>query len=302
MKNDNMNYYKIFHTVARHKSISLAAKELYISQPAISKTIQKLEDTLNTTLFYRGAKGVSLTAEGEALYQHTAKAFASLEDGEAAIRRIQELGLGQLRIGVSTTLCKYILLPHLQKFMEMHPHIKITIECQSTYHTIKLLEEGSIDIGLVGKPKPQEHLHYDSIGMIEDIFVASTKYLERLRLREDFTSTESLFEVGNIMLLDEENITRRYINEYFDKYHITINQILEISTMDLLIDFAKTGLGVACVIREFVKDYIADQTFVELPLNVPIDKRSIGYAYMDNAPITKSMEQFIAFYRTELKQ
>ena len=296
MKNDNMNYYKIFHTVARHKSISLAAKELYISQPAISKTIQKLEDALNTTLFYRGAKGVTLTPEGEALYQHTTKAFASLEEGEAAIRRIQELELGQLRIGVSTTLCKYILLPHLQKFMETFPHIKITIECQSTYHTIKLLEEGAIDIGLVGKPPLHSHLHYDSIGMIEDTFVASHKYLERLRLRENFTSTESLFSVGNIMLLDEENITRHYINQYFEEHHITVNQILEISTMDLLIDFAKTGLGVACVIREFVQDYIANETFVELPLETPIQKRSIGYAYMDNVPLTRSMKQFISFY------
>ena len=106
----NLSLYYVFHTVAKKGSISHAAKELYISQPAISKSIQKLEDNLNTTLFKRSSRGVTLTADGEILFQHTRDAFETLEEGEEILARHHALGVEQLRIGVSTTLCKYILL------------------------------------------------------------------------------------------------------------------------------------------------------------------------------------------------
>ena len=141
----NLSLYYVFHTVAKKGSISHAAKELYISQPAISKSIQKLEDNLNTTLFKRSSRGVTLTADGEILFQHTRDAFAALEEGEEILARHHALGVDQLRIGVSTTLCKYILLPHLQRFIKAYPHVKISISCQSTYQTLTLLEENKID-------------------------------------------------------------------------------------------------------------------------------------------------------------
>ncbi|MFR2719961.1 MAG: LysR family transcriptional regulator, partial [Ruminococcus sp.] len=100
---ENLNHYYIFHTVAKTGNISRAAQKLYISQPAISKSIQKLENSLNTVLFKRTSRGVSLTVEGEILYQHTKEAFSALLEGEQTLARRQTLGIDQLRIGVSTT-------------------------------------------------------------------------------------------------------------------------------------------------------------------------------------------------------
>ena len=101
----NLSLYYIFHIVAEKRNISQAAKELYISQPAISKSISKLETNLNTILFKRNSRGVTLTAEGELLYGYTKKAFQALNTGEKTLARRQALGISQLRIGVSTTLC-----------------------------------------------------------------------------------------------------------------------------------------------------------------------------------------------------
>ena len=151
--NQNLNHYKVFYTVAKYKNISKAADALFISQPAISKTLSKLEENLGCSLFHRTSRGVTLTTEGQILYERIREAFQVIDSGEEEIRHINELGIGQIRIGVSTTLCKYILLPYLQDFIKEHPHIKITIECQSTLHTIEMLENGSIDIGLIGVPK-----------------------------------------------------------------------------------------------------------------------------------------------------
>lgn len=117
----NLSLYKVFYTVANTGNISKAAAELFISQPAISKSIRKLEQNLEVTLFSRNSRGVQLTEEGEILYDYVQKAFYSLQLGEAQLKKINELGVGHLRIGVSTTLCKYVLLDYLKEFTIAHP-------------------------------------------------------------------------------------------------------------------------------------------------------------------------------------
>ena len=112
--NQNLSSYRIFYTVANAGNISKAAKELYISQPAISKSIQKLEESLECKLFSRSSRGVALTDEGALLYSHVKEAFETLTQGEEQLKRSIELGVGHIRIGVSSTLCKFMLLPYLK--------------------------------------------------------------------------------------------------------------------------------------------------------------------------------------------
>ena len=147
----NLNLYHIFVTVARCKNISGAARALYISQPAISKAISRLEQNLNTTLFLRSSRGVKLTEAGEILYRQVESAFLAINQGEQQLKKMQELGIGHLSIGASSTLCKYVLLPYLRTFTEENPHIQISISCQSTYQTVQEMENGSVDIGLIGE-------------------------------------------------------------------------------------------------------------------------------------------------------
>lgn len=291
-----LSLYHIFYVVAKQGNISRAAEELYISQPAISKAIQKLENTLSVTLFHRNSRGVVLTEEGQLLYEQVQVAFEAIDKGEEEIVRMKQLGIGNLRIGVSTTLCKYMLLSYLKAFVEQHPHIKITIQCQSTFDTVKLLEEGKIDIGLIGKPDHYKQLTFQPAATIQDTFVATSTYYNNLKLRSSAQELD-IFKEGNLMLLNEENITRRYIEQYFQNQHIEVNQVLEVSNMDLLIEFAKIGIGIACVIKEFVKDELKEKTLMELPLLQTIPKREVGFAYSTNHFQTNAMREFIQFYR-----
>ena len=260
----NLSQYKIFYEVAKAGNISKAAKELYISQPAISKAIGKLEDSLGLSLFTRSSRGVQLTSEGEILFEHAREAFEALERGEQELRRIQEFDIGHLRIGVSNTLCKYILLPYLKTFIDQYPHMKVTIESQSTVQTLNRLEQQKIDLGLVAEPSLRKDLSFIPVMDIQDIFVSTRAYLENLYLREG--SDTNIFETGNIMLLDENNMTRHHVDEYMAENAIFPHQILEVTTMDLLIEFAKIGLGVACVIRELVQKELDTGVLVEIPL------------------------------------
>ncbi len=294
----NLPLYHIFNAVAESGNISHAAKDLYISQPAISKAITRLEENLDTRLFDRSSRGVTLTDEGRILYEQTNAAFMHLKRAEDTILHNNELGIGHIRIGVSTTLCRYVLLPYLKEFAEKYPHIRITISCQSTYQTLALLSSRKVDIGLIGQPSRLESYEFDSLGTIDDIFVATPSYLANLVKRFP-EAKEKPFEFANIMLLDQENISRHHIDEYMRENELLTEQvmsghILEVSNMDLLIEFAKTGLGIACVIKEFVKEDLAQGNLVEIKMKKTIRKREIGFSYLRDRTENEALNTFIS--------
>lgn len=294
--NQSLSSYRIFYTVANTGNISKAAKELYISQPAISKSIQKLEENVGCRLFSRSSRGVSLTDEGKLLYNHVSAAFETLTLGEEKLKRSIELGVGHLKIGVSSTLCKHLLLPYLKEFIRQNPHILISISCQSTNETLKLLEEGKIDIGLIGKPANQKNIQFDFLEEIEDCFVATQDYLCNLKARG--IHKDNILSNAALMMLDKNNMSRQYIDEYFRENEIQVHDSIDISDMDLLIEFARIGVGAACIIKSFVREDLANGTLVELPLPIPIPKREVGFAYRTNTKPSKSLTQFIAFYKS----
>ena len=323
---ENLNNYKVFYNVAKYKSLSKAAEKLYISQPAISKSISKLEEGLEIKLFDRTSKGVMLTDEGEVLYKHIESAFESIIKGEDEIKKIGELGIGQLRIGVSTSLCKHILLDYLKGFITMNPHIKVIIDCHSTINTIKLLQEEKIDIGLICETDIPKGYKYKKLKDIHDIFVASDNYIDNLHLRErenddsdssndsyffagnltsflsdkkttyDYKlSSKEILEKSNLMLLEQNNITRTHIDRYLAGEDIHPNQILEINNMDLLIDFAAIGMGVASIVREFATDYLESGQIIELPLEKEVKKRTVGFIYPEGKIKQTALEKFLNY-------
>lgn len=294
-----LNLYHIFHAVARSGNISLAAKELYISQPAVSKSISRLEELLNTTLFYRSSRGVSLTEEGSLLDEQIRKAFDSIAYGEEQLRKINELGIGQITIGVSTTLCKYVLLPYLQRFTQENPHIRVSIACQPTMETVRNLRSGSIDIGLIGDVPDKRELLFQPVMEIQDEFVTTERYLQNLSTRLGISQEQLyennlslLWENGMFLLLNEENISRRYMNSYLSDEKIEISQSIEISTMDLLIEFARIDMGIACVIGNFAEKEIDGNRLIKLPLAKPIAKRKIGFARKAQADYPIAVRKF----------
>lgn len=293
----HLSQYKIFYEVARTGNISKAAKELYISQPAISKAISKLEESLNTLLFLRSSRGVQLTEEGEILFEHVRTAFEALTRGEEELKRVQEFHIGHLRIGVSNTLCKYMLLPYLKGFVEQYPHVRITIESQSSTQTLSMLDQSRIDLGLVAEPKSKKGLTFTPLLDIKDAFVTTPQYLKNLRLREG--EDVDVFQEGTIMMLDSKNMSRHYIDQYLSEQDIEPKQILEVTTMDLIIEFAKIGLGIGCVIRDFVQDELDAGILTEIPLNAPIPKRTIGFACRADGH-SRALSLFLQFCRQQV--
>ena len=288
----HLSQYRIFYEVARCGNISRAAKELYISQPAISKAISKLEENLNTKLFIRNSRGVQLTKEGNVLFQHINSAFESINRGERELKRIHDFHIGHLKIGVSNTLCKYVLLPYLKGFVEKYPHVNISIESQATNHTLEMLDARNIDLGLVAEPKNRKGLIFTPVMEISDAFVCTPAYMENLLLREG--KTPNIFQAGNIILLDRSNMSRKHIDSYLTDNQIEVNQLLEVTDMTLGSEFAKSGLGISCGVKEFVAEELKNGTLIEIPLELPIPKRVIGFAYHYSEE-SETLREFLEF-------
>lgn len=302
----NLNLYHVFYEVANCRNFSIAAGKMYISQPAVSKAVSKLEENLNVILFHRSSKGVTLTHEGELLYRYVEQAMYSLRSGEEQLKASASQKVSQLSIGVSTTLCKYVLLPVLKNFMAENPNIKITISCQSTYDTISALQEGSIDIGLVGLP-PKLNLEagnmvtYLPLKTIDDVFVATESYLTPFaKYKANFQKKEDFFQEAAFIMLDKENISRKHVDNFLAENHISLSNVIEVNNMDLSIEFAKAGLGIACIISDFVKNDLKNGTLREVKLGHRIPKRQIGFAYLSKVPVLGGMDKLIQYCQLSL--
>lgn len=271
---ENLSLYHIFYVTGKTGSISRAAKELYISQPAVSRAVQKLEHNLNTLLFKRNSRGVALTSDGKILFEKIQAAFELVGEGERAILHNGSRNVPQLRIGTSTTLCRYVLLPRLKPYILSYPQVRISISCQSTYQTLELLDEEKIDIGLIGRPHNLQGYYFRPVMTVSDTFVSTTQYLKNL---QELYPGEPLFHNAVFMMLDEENISRQTMNARMREHHMEPAHILEVSTMDLLIQFAETGLGIAGVVRQFVEPELKNGILCQIPLDFDFPDREIGF-------------------------
>ena len=288
----NLEAYRVFYTVAKCKNISLAAEKLFISQPAVSKSIKKLEDVIGISLFSRNSRGVKLTKEGEVFCKYIERALNEISLGETVLDKFKKKEQGNIKIGVSTTICKHFVVPKLRNFIREYPNIEIKIINKTTLETLKLLKYGEVDICFVSEPPKEEFFNYINLVEIQDIFVASREYLDSLTINK----ANEVFSIGTLMFLEKNNITRKYIDEYFNSNNIFIQPEIETSNMDLLVEFSKIGLGITAVIKEFSGRELKNGELVEIPVVPPIPKRSIGMAYHKSIPLSIAAKTFLKYF------
>lgn len=291
--NIDLNLYKAFFTVASCKNISRAAELLFVSQPAVSKSIKTLESSLNVTLFSRSSKGVALTPEGEILFDHIKNAFNEFSLGENILEKLKNKEMGNINLGVSTTIGKSYFLPKFQEFIKEYPNFKIKIINKPTFDTIKLVQEEKLDLGIIAINSIEDDLEYIEFFQMHDILVASPDYLQNLNIK----TMDDIFTKGSFMFLEKPNATREFIDNYFMKNNLNIIPDIEASNMDFLIECAKIGLGITSVVKEFLHKDLENKTLVEIPLNISIPPRYIGGIYKNSSNLSIAAKTLIDFLK-----
>ncbi|RDW16114.1 LysR family transcriptional regulator [Oceanobacillus arenosus] len=284
-----LDLYKVFTQVGKSKSFSAAAKDLYMTQPAVSQSIMQLERELDTRLFTRTTKGVTLTNEGQLLFEYANSAINLIDVGEEKILEFKNLTAGELKIGVGDTISKYFLLPYLEAFHNHFPNIKFNIINGTTSELCAILKSGEVDIAFCNFPVDEPRLIQIPCIAIHDIFVCGDKFQHLL------TAPVTFEELTNepLILLEQKSISRKYVDNFLSANGFTISPEIELGSHDLLLEFAKINLGVACVTKEFAKEYLENGSLFEVPLANEIPPRSIGMCYLNSVSLSPATTKFI---------
>lgn len=286
----NLEYYKIFYFVVKHKSITQAAEELFISQPAVSQAIKQLENAIGGKLFFRTSKGVSLTPEGEVLYTYVARGYEYIVLGESKFTELLTLETGEIRIGASDMTLQFYLLPYLEDFHRLYPKVKIKVTNVPTPETLEYLHAGKIDFGVVSEPVDKyKGTTVIPVFKIRDIFIASNRFSElkgrRIALKE--------LKDYPIICLESNTSARKYVDDFLEENDTTLNPEFELATSDLIVQFAKRSLGIGCVVSNFAEKVIADGELFELNLVKPIPQRNICVVIQEKMPISPAGKKLL---------
>ena len=244
------DYYRVFYYVAKYKNISKAAKILLSNQPNVTRTIKSLENALGCKLFVRSNYGVSLTYEGERLFEHVEIAFEHLESGEEEIALNKTLQRGVVSIGATEIALHCLLLPILQQFKKLYPNVKINITNQSTPQATNAVKNGLLDFALVTTPNVEAtNLTKKNIKEVKEIPVCSSAYKELLQN----TVTLEQLSTYPIISLGPETMTHKRFSSFFNEKGIAFYPSIEASTTDQILLMLKADIGISFIPEEMIK-------------------------------------------------
>ena len=286
----NYELYKVFYYVASSLSFSEASKKLFISQSAVSQSIKTLEKKLDQPLFIRSTKKVQLTPAGQVLFKHIETAMNLIARGENQLLDSTTLGLGQLHIGASDTICRYFLVPYLKKFHKTYPNVPIKVTNATSIQCVDLLEQGKVDMIITNFPNGYLNHSYirKTVADFSDVFIANPNYFH---LKQKQISYQELNQYP-IMMLDRHSTTSEFLRNVFLQHQLELVPEIELSSNDLLLDLAKIGLGIA-----FVPDYCVPANTKDLfilDMKEKLPNRQMIAAVNTGLPISAATEAFLS--------
>ncbi len=289
-----LDLYRVFKAVAETGNISLAAKELYISQSAVSQSIKQLETALQARLFSRSPRGVSLTGEGQMLYQYVRSALGLIATGEDKLSQAQQLLLGTLVIGASDTVTSFFLTRYLEAFHREHPAIRLKIVSGRSAKVLSMLHSGAVDIAFASSPADAAVEHWPCFAT-HSAFVAGSGY------DCDFDHVYSIQEIADfpLILLERKASSRVILEQYFLKSGVTLAPEIELSSRSLLVSLARIGLGVAGVTLEFVQRALDAGEIRVLKTDFDIPPRSVDMCTLREVTPTAAASAFMEMVRAD---
>ena len=286
----NYELYKVFYYVASSLSFSEASKKLFISQSAVSQSIKTLEKKLDQPLFIRSTKKVQLTPAGQVLFKHIEPAMNLIARGENQLLDSTTLGLGQLHIGASDTICRYFLVPYLKEFHKTYPNVPIKVTNATSIQCVDLLEQGKVDMIITNFPNGYLNHSYirKTVADFSDVFIANPNYFH---LKQKQISYQELNQYP-IMMLDRHSTTSEFLRNVFLQHQLELVPDIELSSNDLLLDLAKIGIGIA-----FVPDYCVPANTKDLfilDMKEKLPNRQMIAAVNTGLPISAATEAFLS--------
>ena len=288
----NLDLYKVFYMVAKCGSLTRAAEELYISQPAVSRSIKQLETQLGVSLFTRTHRGMQLSANGgKIIFEEVERALKLLSDAQNRISEMKTSATGTIRIGASDTIFEYFLADKIVEFNERFPAVKIELLADVTPQTIEKLKADKCDVAFVNLPidnDPELKL-YGNCMRLNDIFVTSEKYAE---LTASEVGVESLKKYP-LILMEQNTVSRRSLDNFLSSIGVNLEPSIEVGSWDLMKRLVSRGMGIGVIPRQYVENALRDGSLLEIKADIALPVRSVGMLLPRHTPLSYALHCFI---------
>ncbi len=267
----NLELYKVFYYVAKNRSITGAANEMMVSQPAVSKSIKVLERDLDTTLFNRNKDGVTLNNAGELLYNKIHRAMELIISAEEDLASLNNMEQGTINIGAGNTIMQRYLMPYIDEFHKKYPNINIIVHTVVTSELIKKAQVGLVDIVFTHLPNDiPSNFKIHKLKKLHDILVVNKDSRYR-----DKTINKKDLEKMPLVLLPFDASNRKNFNQFCSSNSIIVNPLMEIGNDLIIEDCAINGLGVGLVVKEYVQSRLDKKELFELNTSFNIKEKDL---------------------------
>lgn len=290
MNSVSYDSYKVFYFVAYYQNITLAAKALYLTQPTVSHYILNLEKELNCKLFIRSKKGMRLSPEGELLFEHIAKAYVEISQGEEKLKEYLNMGKGLIRIGASETSLRNYLIPVLGQFKAKYPNIQLYITNMTCQQANEALKNGTLDLAVMTTPFPDHDLTIQRLVDFSMAVVAGPLFSQVA----DQALTLSEIAEYPMICLEPGTSGRQYLETLFAANGIHLQPDIELSSADLITPMAEQNMGIGFVPRIFAEPALIKRSVTELTLAEPLPVRSICMLTDPKRQPTLACQKFIS--------
>lgn len=290
----NLDLYRVFYTVAKCGSLTGAARELYISQPAVSLAIKQLEAQLGATLFNRTRRGVELTETGgKLIFGRVEEALSLLDGAGGAIAELASTPTGLVRIGATDSIFSYVLADRIVEFNAAYPAVKLELLSATSPETVVQLKEGRCDIAFVNLPADDAETELlGTVAHISDIFVVGERYAYLA------DKTMRLAELGSLplMMIEENTVARREMRAFLSKMGAKLEPDVEVANWDFMKKLVCGGMGAGCIPREYCREELASGKLYELKFDVPLPVRGVGLAVRKGTAPSFAARKFIELF------
>ena len=249
--NSNFEHYRIFYYVAKYENLTKAASAMHTSQPSVTRTIHNLEKNLGCRLFERSKTGMKLTPEGEVFYEYIAAGCSQFFKAESNLSDMLSLDNGTIYISATETALHCYLFQAMESFNARYPNVHFKILNNSTRKSINIVKEGNVDFAVVSAPfQIEKPLQQKVLRKYHDILIGGKRFEE---LKGQKISIKQLAQYPWISLTPEA-ITRKFLNQYFEKNGLKFEADMELATTDMILPAVRHNLGIGFIPPEFAKD------------------------------------------------
>lgn len=298
--NSNFEYYKIFYYVAKYENLTKAATALKTSQPAVTRTIHKLEGELGCRLFTRSKTGMKLTPEGRTFYGYVAAGCAQFFKGENDLSNLISLENGTIYISATETALHCYLFQAMEEFNSLYPNVRFKILNNSTTESVNAVKEGKVDLAFVSANlQVAKPLRMKILRKYRDILIAGMRF-EELKAGKEELSLKELVSYPWISLT-AETITHRFLNEYFEKNGLTFAPDMELATTDMILPAVRHNLGLGFIPAEFADAELESGQVFEIKVKEKLPERNIILIYDAEYPQSIAAKEFQKFLKDREK-